>query len=176
MIVLEHFIFLILCLILKRTCLINKTQAIVIAYSLPTGGTALDHVISINRTGIFKFEEANDLCPILKTMTKKYHDEVEVLMDRLEKIQLSQKQTIQELEDRINELITSWHQKVKRLGGYPHRLWVVHLDSGEGYYSWEYPQPEIKIWHSYEQTALSKELVGFNGPFPEAEGDSYKDV
>lgn len=94
---------------------------------IATGGAALDHVISINRTGIFKFEEANDLCPILKSITKKYHDEVEALMDRLEKIQLSQKKTIQELETQINDLITSWHQKVKRLGGYPHSLSLIHI-------------------------------------------------
>lgn len=109
-------------------------------------------------------------------MTKKYHDEVEALMDTLDSIQLNQKQKIQEVETRINELITTWHQKVKRLGGYPHRLWMVHLDSGDGYYSWEYPQPNIKVWHSHEQKVLSKELAGFNGPFPGAEGDSYKDV
>ncbi|MGE4131264.1 MAG: DUF2203 domain-containing protein [Bdellovibrionales bacterium] len=107
-------------------------------------------VITINRRGNFTLEEAGQILPVVRRITQEFSSKVEVLIARLETLQLSQTDTICALENQINELIQSWNDKIRKLGAEPRGLWVVDFDSGEGYYCWKHPEVEIAYWHGYD--------------------------
>jgi hypothetical protein len=107
-------------------------------------------LITINRRGEFSLEEARRILPVVRRITHEFSAKVELLIARLETLQLNQTETICALEKQVNELIQQWNDKIRKLGADPRGLWVVDFNSGHGYYCWKHPEPEIQFWHSYE--------------------------
>lgn len=107
-------------------------------------------VITINRRGIFSLEEAQRILPVVRRITQEFSAKVELLIARLETLQLNQTETICALEKQVNELIQTWNDKIRKLGAEPRGLWVVDFDNGQGYYCWKNPEVDIQYWHSYE--------------------------
>ncbi len=107
-------------------------------------------VITINRRGIFTLEEAQRILPVVRRITLEFSAKVELLIARLETLQLNQTETICALEKQVNELIQVWNDKIRKLGAEPRGLWVVDFDNGQGYYCWKNPEMDIQYWHSYE--------------------------
>ena len=107
-------------------------------------------VITINRRGVFSLEEAQRILPVVRRITLEFSAKVELLIARLETLQLNQTETICTLEKQVNELIQVWNDKIRKLGADPRGLWVVDFDSGAGYYCWKHPETDIEYWHSYE--------------------------
>lgn len=107
-------------------------------------------VITINRRGIFSLEEAQRILPVVRRITTEFSAKVELLIARLETLQLNQTETICALEKQVNELIQIWNDKIRKLGAEPRGLWVVDFDNGQGYYCWKNPEVDILYWHSYE--------------------------
>jgi len=115
-------------------------------------------LITINRGGVFNLAQARALLPVVRRITQDFSTRVEALMTRLETINLTQTQTIKEVESEVNDLIRVWHEKIRKLGAKPKGLWLVDFDSGDGYFCWKYPETEIDFWHSYQD--------GFTGRVP----------
>ena len=109
-------------------------------------------VVDIRRRGTFSLEEAKAIIPLLRKVTENYVSDVENKMARLDSISSQNTNLILLLEEQINCEIHKWHSKVRKLGGEPKGLWMVNLDAGNGYFSWKYPERELKFWHSYQQT------------------------
>lgn len=107
-------------------------------------------MITINRRGVFSLEEARRILPVVRRITLEFSAKVELLIARLETLQLNQTETICALEKQVNELIQTWNDKIRKLGADPRGLWVVDFNSGEGYYCWKHPEIDILYWHSYE--------------------------
>lgn len=107
-------------------------------------------MITINRRGVFSLEEARQILPVVRRITTEFSAKVELLIARLETLQLNQTETICALEKQVNELIQQWNDKIRKLGADPRGLWVVDFNSGEGYYCWKHPETDILYWHSYE--------------------------
>lgn len=126
-------------------------------------------VITINRRGIFSLEEAQRILPVVRRITLEFSAKVELLIARLETLQLNQTETICALEKQVNELIQTWNDKIRKLGAEPRGLWVVDFDNGHGYYCWKHPETDIQYWHSYED--------GYTGrkPLDPIIGDSHVD-
>ncbi len=108
-------------------------------------------VITINRRGIFSLNEAQQILPVVRRITSEFCTKVDLLIARLETLQLNQTETICTLESQVNDLIQVWNEKIRKLGAEPRGLWVVDFDSGRGYYCWKHPEVEILYWHSYEE-------------------------
>lgn len=107
-------------------------------------------MITINRRGVFSLEEARRILPVVRRITLEFSAKVELLIARLETLQLNQTETICALEKQVNDLIQTWNDKIRKLGAEPRGLWVVDFNSGEGYYCWKHPEIDILYWHSYE--------------------------
>lgn len=107
-------------------------------------------LITINRRGVFSLDEARSILPIVRRITTEFSAKVELLIARLETLQLNQTETICALEKQVNDLIQTWNDKIRKLGADPRGLWVVDFNSGEGYYCWKHPEIDILYWHSYE--------------------------
>lgn len=107
-------------------------------------------LITINRRGKFSLEEARRILPVVRRITSEFSAKVELLIARLETLQLNQTDTICTLEKQVNELIQIWNDKIRKLGADPRGLWVVDFECVEGYYCWKYPESDILYWHAHE--------------------------
>ena len=107
-------------------------------------------MITINRRGVFSLDEARRILPVVRRITLEFSAKVELLIARLETLQLNQTESICALEKQVNELIQTWNDKIRKLGADPRGLWVVDFNSGEGYYCWKHPESDILYWHSYQ--------------------------
>ena len=113
-------------------------------------------LITINRRGTFSLVEARRVLPVVRRITNEFADKVELLIARLETLQLSQTETICALERQVNDLVQAWNDKIRKLGAEPRGLWVVDFDSGRGYYSWKHPEPEIGFVHGYDESYVGR--------------------
>lgn len=107
-------------------------------------------MITINRRGVFSLEEARAILPVVRRITHEFSAKVELLIARLETLQLNQTETICALEKQVNDLIQTWNDKIRKLGADPRGLWVVDFNCGDGYYCWKHPENDILYWHSPE--------------------------
>lgn len=105
-------------------------------------------IVTIYREGIFTLEEAGQLLPVILRLTKYHSKKVDALISRLE-TEYPQGRGGSAIEEEINSLINSWHDKIKKLGAVSKGLWLVDFDSGDGHFCWKYPEEEIKYWHGY---------------------------
>lgn len=101
------------------------------------------------KTGSFSIDEANRLVQILKRVTKKHSEKVTQLIAELEKMSAAEHFETRKIEDIVSREITLWNTKVRQLGAVPKALWLVDIDSGDGFYCWQYPEAEISYWHEY---------------------------
>ena len=104
-------------------------------------------MITINRSGVFSLEEAQRILPVVRRITNEFSAKVELLIARLETLQLNQTETICLLEAQVNELIQTWNDKIRKLGADPRGLWVVDFKCKDGYYCWKHPESDIDYWH-----------------------------
>lgn len=107
-------------------------------------------VITINRGQVFSVEDVRRVLPVVRRITQEFSGKVEILIARLETLELHQTDLICSLENQVNDLIATWNEKIKKLGADPKGLWVVDFDFGQGYYCWKFPETDILYWHDYE--------------------------
>jgi hypothetical protein len=113
----------------------------------------MDELISINRRGVFNLEQARQILPIVRRITEEISVRVDDHISEIERTPQHEKRQIVVLEDKINQLISHWNEKIKKLGAIPKSLWLVDFDFGRGYYSWKYPEPDILFWRTREKGA-----------------------
>ena len=119
-------------------------------------------LITINRRGVFELQEARAILPVVRRITHEFSAKVELLIARLETIQLNQTETICALEAQVNGLIQTWNDKIRKLGADPRGLWVVDFNCGDGYYCWKYPENDILYWHSLEDGYSGRKPIAQN--------------
>jgi|SRR5215470_13003019 len=56
----------------------------------------------------------------------------------------------EEVQGRIEEIVTAWAQALHEMGIEVKGLWLVDFDNGSGYYCWRYPEESLQYYHSYE--------------------------
>ena len=83
------------------------------------------------------------LLPILNRVTRRYNQEVNLLINQAEAFggEACKQQVV--LEGEVDHCVQQWKDQMIRLGGYATGLWVVKFRSKNGYYSWPYPQTEV---------------------------------
>lgn len=109
--------------------------------------------------GFFTLEQARQLLPIVKKITEKYRLRVDNVMEKLERVEITDFVLIDLLEAQVNEYLTEWNKKITRLGGIPEGLWRVGFDCGDGMYCWKYPESDIFFWHAYTESDHGRVLV-----------------
>jgi len=113
-------------------------------------GKEVSNVISIHQQKrLFTLEEARELLPVVKRVTKAAHDEISRMTTLLAAQKESAKKT--ELEEEVQARFRGWIDNVKRLGCEAKGAWLVDFDSGEGYYCWSFPEPTLEHFHGYQE-------------------------
>ena len=93
---------------------------------------------------MFSYTEAAALLPEVRRLTEDAYRRVEALGP--------------EPGPQADTLITEWAQSLVEQGIEVKGLWLVDFDNGSGYYCWQYPEPALRFFHSYED--------GFKGRMP----------
>ena len=109
----------------------------------------MGEVFEFNRKRVFTLEEARELLPIVRRLTKGAHDEVKLLTSQLSYHNSPEQRG--KVETRVEELFRDWFQKMKKLGCEAKGMWLVDFDSGQGYYCWHYPEMEVEHFHGYSE-------------------------
>jgi len=100
---------------------------------------------------VFTLEEARDVMPRVKALTRPVFELAASLSEELEEAEeREEKRRAEELRGRLNTLVAAWSGAVQDLGPEVKGLWLVDFDSGEGYWCWAYPEDDLGYWHSYE--------------------------
>ncbi len=101
---------------------------------------------------VFTLEEAQSLMPRVKAIT---HPAFELAASMAQELQDLESQDEAErteaLRKRLQEVITAWTDTIREMGMDVKGLWLVDFDSGDGYWSWSYPEEELLYWHSYDE-------------------------
>lgn len=106
-------------------------------------------VIEINQKRFFNLEEAKEMLPIVRRITNYAQGEVKRLSMQLAYVGDRPKK--REIERQIQQYFLQWQRKVQKLGCQAKGMWLVDFDTGEGYYCWHYPEPEICYFHGYDE-------------------------
>ena len=107
----------------------------------------MGHVVGIHQKRFFSIDDARDLLPVIRRLTKVANMRVTSLSTQLSYVTEAAKRS--ELEDLIQDLFREWHEKVRKLGCEAKGMWLVDFDTGEGYYCWHYPEPDVSHFHGY---------------------------
>ena len=115
-------------------------------------------IIAIRRMEAFTLLEVQKVLPIIKKITSESSEKSESLMSQLDIMAPKTERSI-EIEKQLDLIITSWNEKIKKLGAEPKGLWLVDFDCGNGYFCWKYPEPEVLYWHKYEEGFTNRKPI-----------------
>lgn len=115
---------------------------------------------------VFELQEALDLMPKVKDLTKPVFELAASLAEELQESDEQEDETrAEELRDRLQALVESWAEAIRELGAEVKGLWLVDFDSGDGYWCWAYPEATLEHWHSYEGGFSSRMLIALKPEF-----------
>ncbi len=91
---------------------------------------------------VFTYEEARALLPEVRRRTEEAHRAVEAPQ--------APSPDGAATAARVDAVLGEWAQSLLDLGVEVKGLWLVDFDNGSGYYCWQYPEPGLDYYHSYE--------------------------
>lgn len=105
-------------------------------------------VVKILQPARFSLEQAQDMLPVIKKITKRAVDRFLVLEEKLQHFQ-DHPDKWQQVEEEIADLLNHWSEKIAKLGCLPKGIWLVDFDNGRGYFCWRYGDEKIRYFHGY---------------------------
>lgn len=94
---------------------------------------------------LFTLDEAQQLLPLIKSITAKHQLELAPIQLRLNKM-LSNDPRRVAIEDDYELIVGLWKTKVEKLGAYVQGLWVVEFDMGDGSLCWRNPELHLSYF------------------------------
>lgn len=107
--------------------------------------TSVDNVRNIyplNQSKTFSHEEALELVSLLQIISAKTKRELNALNSQLSFFKANSDKA-QAIQEKINNSLQSWSDKVRRLGAIPVSLCKVRIPGEDGHYLWEYPENRL---------------------------------
>ncbi|MFO1518817.1 MAG: DUF2203 family protein [bacterium] len=116
-------------------------------------------VFRITQPRLFSIQEAEQLLPVVRKITKEAVDQFLLLEEKLKHFEKNESKWKQ-VEGEISDLLNKWSEKISKLGAHPKGIWLIDFDNGEGYYCWRYDEERIEFSHGYQdgfggRTAIS---------------------
>lgn len=104
-------------------------------------GHVLQQIRPINQDNVFTEEEALKLAPLLTFLCDKAKKEISQIETQISYMPLDNPRR-DELQKRIESIVKTWSQKIKRLGGIPENLSKIKLPTKSGFFYWEHIKVE----------------------------------
>jgi hypothetical protein len=95
---------------------------------------------------VFSYDEAAALLPEVRRLTEDAYRKVTAL-------EPARRRHVAEdaaRRDEAEEIVRGWAEALAGMGLEIKGLWLVDFDNGAGYYCWQYPEPALQYFHSYE--------------------------
>jgi hypothetical protein len=99
-------------------------------------------IYPLNQSKVFTHEEALEMIPLLMHISAKTKRELNVLNSQLSFLKTNSDRA-QLIQDKINQSLQTWSDKIRRLGAVPVSLCKVRIPGEEGHYLWEYPENRL---------------------------------
>lgn len=116
-------------------------------------------IASINSKKTFILDEAQELLPVIWKITDSANAKFMRLTHRLESVRDTSPEMATQIDKEIEDLVTSWKMKLRKLGVSPKGLWLADFDNGSGYYCWKFPERQITHTHGYQDGFLGRRLI-----------------
>jgi len=107
-------------------------------------------IVTRDETRVFTLAEAEELFPLVRSITDSAWRELEPVRRKLEAMVPVNPQ-IHEVERQYETIVKRWMAKMARLGLVVKGLWLVDFDTGDGYLCWKFPELRIGHYHSYHE-------------------------
>ena len=92
----------------------------------------------------FSNDEALELISLLVVISEKSKKEINNYNSQLAYFKNNASKTT-ELQERINQTLQTWSDKMRRLGAIPMSFLKVKIPSEQGFYYWEYPSTSFYL-------------------------------
>lgn len=112
-------------------------------------------IISFCKPRVFTLEEAEELLPLIRKLTKKSLQQYLVSETRLKHLPENSEKR-REVEKEMSTLLNRWSEQISRLGCHPKGIWLVDFDNGRGYYCWQYNEGHIGYFHHYHESVTNR--------------------
>lgn len=99
-------------------------------------------IYPLNQSKVFTHEEALEMIPLLMHISAKTKRELNVLNSQLSFLKTNSDRA-QLIQDKVNQALQLWSDKIRRLGAVPVSLCKVRIPGEEGHYLWEYPENRL---------------------------------
>lgn len=110
-----------------------------------TANSASLNIFPLSRGGSFSEDQAYELLNMLHIVTLKAKNKIGALSGQVEYNKRVPRQA-EVYQNRLNEEIQRWSEKVRRLGAVPLSLYKVKIGAKDGgFYTWEFPSAEL-VW------------------------------
>jgi len=107
-------------------------------------------IIGHNDSRVFTLGEAEELFPLVQSITEAAWQELEPVRRRLEGMS-PMNPRVHEAEREYESIVKRWMAKMHRLGLIVKGLWLVDFDTGDGYLCWKFPELRIGHYHAYHE-------------------------
>lgn len=111
---------------------------------------AVYQIVARDETRVFTLAEAEEIFPLVRSITEAAWHELEPVRRRLESM-VPANPRIHEVERDYEAIVKRWMAKMNRLGLVVKGLWLVDFDTGDGYLCWKFPELRIGHYHGYQE-------------------------
>ena len=94
---------------------------------------------------LFSYDEAAALMPEVRRLTEDAYRRVAALEPRR-----GRRAPRPEAREEADGIVRAWAASLAGMGIEIKGPWLVDFDNGAGYYCWQYPEPGLQYFHSYE--------------------------
>lgn len=115
----------------------------------------------VNQTSqkVFTLESASELLPLIYRLTEETNKEVKELSAALDGTIDKRSDRAVDMQEKIDQLVVRWHNKLERLGVRPKGVWLADFDNGTGYFCWKFPETKIMYYHGYQDGFTGRRRV-----------------
>ncbi len=117
----------------------------------------MGEVIDITGKRLFTLDEAKSLLPVVRRITRDASERVDRISAQFGHAVDNERRD--RLEEEVRGVLDEWQSKLGKLGCETKGIWLVDFDSGEGYYCWHYPEPELCYFHGYSEGFRGRKLL-----------------
>jgi hypothetical protein len=111
---------------------------------------SIPQIVPRDETRVFTLAEAEELFPLVRSITEAAWRELEPVRRKLEAMAPVNPQ-IHAVERQYESIVKRWMAKMARLGLMVKGLWLVDFDTGDGYLCWKFPELKIGQYHGYHE-------------------------
>ncbi len=104
----------------------------------------IHQIYPLNSNKTFSEDEAYELVNLLSAVTSPSKNKINAYNSQLELFK-GQNDKADKAQFELNNQISKWSEKVRRLGGIPLALYKVKIPASSGYYVWEFPSVELEF-------------------------------